>query len=442
MNNSNLESDHSVPPVINLDSDQPVPPIMSPQLPILSPQTTSPRDPRNSRQHPEDDHLRFRRDHEEMKNEYLRSIPVFSGEPLLLSRFIRVCDRVYDNFYDHTNPDSVRNHYITDTIFGKISGKAVEVVFSNNAEDYPTLRTVLLENFADTRDFFTLVGELSKMTQRASETCFEFHQRVIVQVNAMIAYLQVNKAQPEQGVLIQFTRDYALRVFTNGLVEATAALLRARKCDSLNEALLVLRNEFNFSNKHQVSNSPKPFNSSVKNISQTPRFNSSSQSKPSNFQAPTFFRNPPNTNWYNQYKPQGMWRPQYNSGSNQDMNQGQSPSRPPFQRSFSNQQQGKSNQHQLQRQSSNQLQRQSSNQAMNRNFHLMENDPDAQLEQPSEEQFHTPQYMPGYFDGSCFFPVEIVPNFENLSIQESPQAEAQAAEEQSTAVFLEHPQES
>ena len=318
-------------------------------------------------------------------------IPNFSGEPLLLSRFLEVCDRLYNNFHDNRNPDSFQNYFLFDSILSKISGKATEIVFSHHVQTYPELREILVSNYSDRRDFQTLTTEISRMSQRINETCFEFHNRIMKQLNSMIAYLQINKQQPEQIILSNFARDYALRIFINGLHESTAALLRARKCQSLDEVIIILQNEFNFAktatNKSvQRSNYP-PRTNNINNQPQKPHFSAPNQV--SNFR--------PQSNFFQ--------RPPFNPTNNPT-------NRPPFQRSYSSATQNKP----PPRPQSNNGPRPYVPYNQPRNLHMMEdgNPVDDQSNEDPENQEPDQNLTPGFFDGSTFFPM---PDLGNLSLK-------------------------
>lgn len=345
----------------------------------------------------------------ELKREYLKMIPTFSGEPLLLTRFLEVADRLYENFFDQENLQNFQNHFLYDSILSKITGKAVDVVFSNNVQNYEELREVLISNFSDKRDFLTLTSELTRKNQKGNETCFEFHGRIMTHLNSMIAYLQVHKEEPAKSVLVDFSRDYALRVFVNGLPEATAALLRARSCKSLDEVLIILRNEFNLSNQRNQNqfqlSKPQASNPPFKQTTPS-RFHPQSQ-RPQ-FSTPNSSGTPPNNS--STFSP---WKPRFNSPSF---------SRTPFQKpNFSG----------IQRQNST-----STNQSKQpttstpRNFHLIESSPESgNPGQNFNDESPQHDFTPGFSDGSNFYPCQLDFNhdFQNMTIAEEQEQDENAA---------------
>lgn len=357
-----------------------------------------------------------------LRPEFIKMIPTFSGEPLLLTHFIDVCDRLYETFHDNEN-ESFQNYFLFDSILAKITGKATDIVFSNSVTDYSELRDVLLANFSDKRDFYTLIAEMSKMTQKHNESCFDYHQRMVNLLNIMIAHLQINKIDPTKSVLIEFARGFAMRTFINGLNETTASLLRARKCESLEEVLIILQNEFNFSNqRNQQSNLfPKPnlMNrtspmTSVNNQRpyKSPNITPNSFSTPQNVTTPHWNNNNFNQQRQNYTRP---WNP----------NQSQNPN---FQRNFSTP--GPSTPRNGQQRP---FQRQISYKSATstpKNFHMIQID-DENPQEPqnqSQEESNPNSYIPGFFDGTNFYPYEFNNlGFENLTMEESPEPQEQNA---------------
>lgn len=334
-----------------------------------------------------------------LTKDHLAMIPQFTGEQMLLNHFIEVCDRLYNHFYDKTDPENFQNFYLFDSIKAKITGKAINIVFSHNISNYPDLKKVLLENFSDKRDIFTLISEMSKYSQRASETCFEFYQRVVNHLNTIIGYLQINKTEPSRSVLVEFARGYALRIFVNGLPETTGSLLRARKCESLDEVLIILKNEFNLSNQRNQMSQLFP-----KSTHNTKPSAPNSSNKPQNpFPAPTTPSNAKDQSNQNSTQNQG-WKPTLNrpwqkssstpAKTNHSSANTQKTPNKPFQKSFD-------------RNSS------KTTTSTPKNFHLMEDDPE-----PSTSGYSQGNYVPGFFDGNNFFPYDFEQQFEQLDIQD------------------------
>lgn len=362
-----------------------------------------------------------------LRPEYVKMIPTFSGEPLLLTHFIDVCDKLYDAFHDNEN-ETFQNYFLFDSILAKITGKATDIVFSNNVSHYGELRDVLLANFSDKRDFFTLISEMSRMNQKPAENCFGYHQRVVNLLNVMIAYLQINKIDPTRTILTDFARGYALRTFINGLQESTASLLRARKCESLDEVLRILQNEFNFASlRNQPSNLFPRNNFSNGTPNQVLKFN-----KTQNF-SPNSSKTPGNESTsQNQSESKSQWKPNSSARPWQPNNQ--------YQRSFSTPGQWstpRNNARPFQRQLSYGTNKPST--STPRNFHMLQTDenPPEPENQDTEDSAPNGAYVPGFFDGNNFYPYEFNSNFENLAIEESPEVENEG-----NTPFLEEPQES
>lgn len=235
-----------------------------------------------------------------LRKEYLDMIPEFKGEPLALNRFITICDRIVAKFYVASNIEDFQNEYLFSTILSKIKSPASELIANANSYAWPDVRQVLLTSYSDKRDCFTLNLEMTELKQGHNESPFKFYDRIQSLLNLQVAYFLNKEVTAKANVLIEYTRRLALRVLLRGLQEPVGSLMRTKNPITLEEAISMLTNDFQFkaTNQSQV-NHKKPF---VPN-----RPNQSQPSYKSNF--------PVKQNWQNN---QNYYKPAHfdNNGNN------------------------------------------------------------------------------------------------------------------------------
>lgn len=180
-----------------------------------------------------------------LRKEYLDMIPEFSGETTMLTRFISICDKLVTKFYVAGNPNDFQNEYLFSTILTKIRRSALDLVTSTNTYSWPDVRRVLLNGYLDKRDCYTLNLEMCDMRQGNGESPFSFYQRVQKLLNLQLAYF-VNHSIEGSQVLVDYARKLGLRVLLRGLHEPVGSLMRTKNPSTLEEALNMLTNDFQF----------------------------------------------------------------------------------------------------------------------------------------------------------------------------------------------------
>lgn len=215
-----------------------------------------------------------------LKSEYLNMIPEFNGEQQLLPRFIEICEKLVNKFYNTEDENDFQNEYLMSSILAKIKGKAAINISSNIIRTWDDLKLALLNTYSDKRDVYTLNLELAELRQNNNESPFEFFHKVQHLLNLQITYL-TNKIVPaEREILAQFCKNVAVRVFLRGLKEPLGSLMRTKKPDDLNQALNIMTNDFNLEYK-QKSNQRQSICNHYNPIMNRPNHNPTI-SKPSN----------------------------------------------------------------------------------------------------------------------------------------------------------------
>lgn len=204
-----------------------------------------------------------------LKKEYLDMIPEFSGEPEKLSRFIAITEKIINRFLNMAEPDDFQNEFLFFSILAKIKGPAAQLLESNRTTTWLELKNALINGYSDKRDCFTLTKEISDLKQNHNETPFEYFDKLNKLIATQVAFFQNHYESAEEAAhLINFSRQYALRIFLKGLKDPIGSLLITKNPKDLSEALSMLTNDFQFDRtnnmfKHQ-QNQPNRQNNNHK----------------------------------------------------------------------------------------------------------------------------------------------------------------------------------
>lgn len=210
--------------------------------------------------------------------EYLEIIPVFRGEPELLSYFISESEKIISYFYDVQNAANPRNTFITSRIRSKILGEASLYLANKNITTWNDLRNALVSAYADKRDDATLAIEISKLEQ-GNDTPFEFYKKIHKLLSAQIAYAKLTY-DANEGLYDHFRR-VALKTLLNGLKDPLGSLMRTKDPADLETALNLLTNNYakevnsqkSFKHQTNLSMKQKTFNRTIPTFNYSPAFN-------------------------------------------------------------------------------------------------------------------------------------------------------------------------
>ena len=179
----------------------------------------------------------------ELKSEYFKMVPEFNGETQLLPRFLSVCEKLVNKFYNATNPNDFQNEYLMSSILAKVKGDAMLNISSCRIDTWKHLKDALINAYSDKRDCYTLNIEMVEIKQ-GNETAFDFYNKIQHLLNLQTAYINTHSNAVAAPILIEYTRSLALRVLLRGLKEPTGSLMRAKNPADLNSALNMLTNDF------------------------------------------------------------------------------------------------------------------------------------------------------------------------------------------------------
>lgn len=243
-----------------------------------------------------------------LKKEFIEMIPDFYGETELLPRFIEICEKLVNRFYNVADVNDFQNEYLMSSILAKLKGEVAINISSCIINNWNDLKNALVNSYADKRDCYSLNIELTELKQNHSETPFEFYNRIQHVLNLQISYLNTHVTHDNAAILIGYFRNYALRILLRGLKEPLGSLMRTKNPADLNVALNMLTNDFQLETlqRAQHQNYFRPTNPNNRQT-QRPKINFNNVRNPN----PNNFRQNNPTNTTNQSQ-----RPQVNQRNN------------------------------------------------------------------------------------------------------------------------------
>lgn len=200
----------------------------------------------------------------------LRLVPEFDGNPHILTRFIRICDKLVNAYVREGPEHELNNLSLISGILNKITGPAARTVNSNGIpESWNGIRSVLINNFADRRDETTLYNDLSLQTQ-GNDTPQELYDRCQTLFSTIMTYITLHETVP---TTINAKRDLykklTMQAFVRGLKEPLGSRIRCMRPDSIETALQFVQEELNVLYLQQRNDSlPKLTNTHPKSVTQ------------------------------------------------------------------------------------------------------------------------------------------------------------------------------
>lgn len=179
-----------------------------------------------------------------LQKDFLNIIPDFRGDVEQLPRFISVGDKLVGRFYNAQDPADFQNEYLLCSLMAKIKDDAQIQISNCVINSWQDLKTALLATYADKRDIFTLTIELTQLSQKSSESSFDFYNRIMQNLNLQSAYIATKVQADSRATMQSFARDLGLRVLLRGLREPVGPLMRTRDPKNLSDALNILTNDF------------------------------------------------------------------------------------------------------------------------------------------------------------------------------------------------------
>lgn len=240
-------------------------------------------------------------------SEFIKIIPIFSGDARQLPLFIKKCEYILNTFQG----GDLQNAYLFHTITSRLAGEAANLVGERDQiATWHELKSLLSQHFGDPRTEECLVLELESMKIKFKESYLDFCHRIqnirsilIAKVNETVN--DVTLRQAKQHIY----NNTSLNVFLYNLPRHLVRLVRLKNVDNLENALRIVLEEENFESVYELKN---PLKKSFYNQSQRPNSHSKQLSS-------AHVPNKPQVN-ENQSNSQSDSRNNYNGNSSQFRN--------------------------------------------------------------------------------------------------------------------------
>lgn len=255
------------------------------------------------------------------------NIPNFDGNPRILQRFISSCENLLKAFQNKQNLNDPINVCLTDTILGKLTHRAADLVASRpELNTWQLIKDTLILSFADQRSIDCLIQDLIMLKPFKNEPSLNFGMRIQDARSLLFAKLSAtNEAENVKVIKIQHYDNFALKAFINGLPYNMQLVVRLKEPDSLERAMSFVREEENFiyfkNQTQNFANSPIQ-NKNIRpntNFKNTYIPNTSPTYRPINTPTPNIFPrqqyfNPNQTIAFGQF--QNNFRPPFGNNNN------------------------------------------------------------------------------------------------------------------------------
>lgn len=164
---------------------------------------------------------------------YMRHIPEFDGRREQLEPFLEAVDYIVPairRLGDEAAP------YYLQKIKIKLTGKARLILDLNiDADTWTKVKNVLLKNFGEKRNLFSLTEELRSLKYQTS--AIQFLNEIRFKLRNVISKCKNESSDARD---IEFYRTLALKTFINGLPENLSTILYARDPKTLEDAETIL----------------------------------------------------------------------------------------------------------------------------------------------------------------------------------------------------------
>jgi hypothetical protein len=164
----------------------------------------------------------------------LRLLPEFDGNPNVLTRFIKLCDQLVDEF---VRPDqALANYALINGILNKVTGPAARLINANGVpESWAGIRNALINNFADQRDETSLYNDLALLSQ-GNTTPQEFYEKCQNLFSTLMTYIDSKR---------DLYKKLTLQAYVRGLKDPLGSRIRCMRPETIEKALEFVHEEIN-----------------------------------------------------------------------------------------------------------------------------------------------------------------------------------------------------
>nr|WPN07708.1 ORF1 [Ectropis grisescens TED virus] len=176
----------------------------------------------------------------------LRVLPDFDGNPNVLTRFIRLCDQLVEQYVRPEPEFRLSNLSLLNGILNKVVGPAARLLNSNGIPDtWLGIRSALIGNFSDQRNETSLYNDLALLSQGSSSPQ-EFYDKCQNLLTTIMTYVSLHETV-ESTIEAKRTlyKDLTLQSYLRGLRDPLGARIRCMRPDTIEQALKFTHEEVN-----------------------------------------------------------------------------------------------------------------------------------------------------------------------------------------------------
>lgn len=176
----------------------------------------------------------------------LRLIPEFDGNVNVLTRFIKLCDQIVNEYLKEDPVYALSNLALLNGILNKITGPAARLINSNGIPDnWAGIRSALINNFADQRDETSLYNDLALLSQGPSSPQ-EFYEKCQNLFSTIMTYVSLHEGisstiESKRSLYKKLT----LQSYLRGLRDPLGSRIRCMRPDTMEKALEFVHEEEN-----------------------------------------------------------------------------------------------------------------------------------------------------------------------------------------------------
>lgn len=175
----------------------------------------------------------------------LRLVPDFDGNPNILTRFINLCDQLAVQFCAQDSSD-LNKCALLNGILNKVVGPAARLINANGIPvDWKSIRSALINNFADQRDETALYNDLAILRQ-GSNTPQEYYERCQNLFSTIMTYVTLHDTlQTTIDSKRDLYKKLTLQAFVRGLNDPLGSRIRCMRPETIEKALEYVHEEVN-----------------------------------------------------------------------------------------------------------------------------------------------------------------------------------------------------
>lgn len=176
----------------------------------------------------------------------LRLVPEFDGNSNVLTRFIKLCDQLVQQYMSEEAGYELSNLALLNGILNKCIGPAARTINTNGIpENWSAIRNTLINNFADQRDETSLYNDLALLKQ-GSSTPQEFYEQCQNIFSTIMTYISLHEtiASTIESKRTLY-KKLTLQSYLRGLRDPLGSRIRCMRPDTIEQALEFVHEEMN-----------------------------------------------------------------------------------------------------------------------------------------------------------------------------------------------------